>query len=79
MEALKNKFKDGTSYEYKVTGLLEDSDHSEAWTECEDVKPEDVGGIEIPATDNHQVVDGDGGDQTEDSPGLLVPGAITES
>ncbi|KAM6517313.1 hypothetical protein FSOLCH5_008276 [Fusarium solani] len=76
---LENKFKDGTSYEYKVTGLLEDADHSEAWTECEDVKPEDVGGVEIPATDNHQVVDGDGGDQTEDSPGLLVPGAITES
>ncbi|KAM5344089.1 hypothetical protein ACJ41O_012626 [Fusarium nematophilum] len=69
---LENRFKDGKYYEYKVTGLLEDANHSEAYTECEDVKLEDVG---VELRDGH-VVEGDGSSQGD---GVLVPGAITES
>ncbi|KAF4950749.1 hypothetical protein FSARC_13101 [Fusarium sarcochroum] len=36
---LNNLFKDGTSFEYRVTGILYDANHSEAGTVCNDVDP----------------------------------------
>ncbi|KAF5000786.1 hypothetical protein FDECE_11122 [Fusarium decemcellulare] len=73
---LENRFKDGTSYSYPVTGLLEDANHSEAYTECEDVKPEDVG-TELELTQG-AVTDGDT-PSNEGGTVIVVPGAITES